>query len=373
MERARFIALHAEGLYAMSELCTRFGISRKTGYKWLARYAAEGLDGLIAHSRAPHACPHQTSAPAEAALVQARKAHPHWGPKKLVVYLARTQPDLELPAPSTAGEILQRAGLVTRRTRRRPSQHPGGVTLQAETPNAVWMADFKGEFLTGDGQWCWPLTATDAHSRFLLCCQGLASKHLAETQAVFRRLFVEYGLPQAIRTDNGTPFVSHAIGGLSRLNIWWLKLGIQHQRIRPGCPQENGRHERMHRTLKAETTRPPARDRASQQVLFDQFSSIFNYERPHEALGQQTPSTLYTPALRVFPATLPTPEYGGHFQVRRVDASGCMSFRGNKLFISEALVGEDVGLEEVDEGIWSVHFYTVLLGRWRVGQRQLHG
>jgi putative transposase len=373
MERARFIALHEEGLYSMSELCDRCGISRKTGYKWLARYEAEGLAGLEERSRAPHSCPHRTAAKTEAALVSARETHPTWGPKKLLPYLARTQPELPLPAPSTAGEVLERHGLIEARKRRRPRTHPGSASLKAAAPNAVWMADFKGEFPTRNGSLCYPLTVTDAHSRFLLACRALPSTQHAGAQPVFTRLFATYGLPQAIRTDNGSPFSSPAIAGLSRLSVWWTKLGIQHQLITPGRPQENGRHERMHRTLKAETTRPPDWDLRGQQSRFDAFCAEFNQERPHEALGQRTPGSLYLPAARPLPARLPEPEYDGHLYVRRVSPRGSLSFSNRPLFISEVLAGECVGLEEIEEGVWSVYFYGLLLGRFHEREWKLRG
>ena len=373
MERARFITLHAEGLYSMSELCARFGISRKTGYKWLERYQADGLAGLADQSRAPHACPHRTAAKTEAALVRAREAHPTWGPKKLLPYLARTQPELALPAQSTAGAVLKRHGLVAARKRRRKPVHPGTRPLTATAPNEVWQADFKGQFPTRNGTLCYPLTVTDAHSRFLLECRALASTEHASAQAVFAAVFAAYGLPWAIRTDNGGPFSSPAIGGLSRLSVWWVKLGIQHQLITPGRPQENGRHERMHRTLKAETTRPPDWDLGGQQERFDRFRSEFNQERPHEALAQRTPGSLYRPAARELPSQLPEPEYAGHFYVRRVSPKGSISFSARPLFISEVLAGEHVGLEEIDEDVWSVYFYHVLLGRFHVRDWQLRG
>lgn len=373
MERARFIALHEEGLYSMSELCARFGISRKTGYKWLERYQAAGLAGLSDQSRAPHSCPHRTPAKTEAALVRAREAHPSWGPKKLLPYLARTQPELPLPAKSTAGDVLKRHGLVPEQRKRRQPTHPGSTTLTAEAPNDVWMADFKGEFPTRSGSLCYPLTVSDAHSRFLLACRALPSTQQLGAQAVFTELFTEYGLPQAIRTDNGNPFASPAIGGLSRLSVWWIKLGIEHQRITPGQPQENGRHERMHRTLKAETTRPPGWDLGDQQGRFDGFRGEFNTERPHEALGQRTPGSLYLPAERRLPRRLPEPEYAGHLYVRRVGPRGSISFCSRPLFISEVLAGEYVGLEEVEDGVWSVCFYDVLLGRFHEREWQLRG
>jgi len=373
MERARFIALHEEGLYSMSELCARFGISRKTGYKWLGRYQAAGLAGLEDQSRAPQACPHRTPARIETALIRAREAHPTWGPKKLLPYLARTQPDLELPAPSTAGAVLKRHGLVAGRPQRRKPTHPGTCSLQAEAPNDVWQADFKGQFPTRNGSLCYPLTVTDAHSRYLLACRALTSTEFASAQHVFAALFAEYGLPLAIRTDNGCPFSSTAIGGLSRLSVWWIKLGIRHQLIRPGRPQENGQHERMHRTLKAETTRPPDWDLLGQQARFDAFQTEFNHARPHEALAQRTPGSLYVRATREMPSKLPEPHYDGHLYVRRVSPRGGISLSSRTLFISEVLAGEQVGLEEVEEGVWSVYFYDVLLGRFHVQDWQLRG
>lgn len=373
MERARFIALHEEGLYSMSELCERLGVSRKTGYKWLERYQAEGLAGLGDQSRKPHSCPHRTAPKTEAALIRAREAHPTWGPKKLLPYLARTQPELALPAQSTAGEVLKRRGLVTTRKRRRKPVHPGTTPLAAEAPNDVWQADFKGQFPTRNGSLCYPLTVTDAHSRFLLECRALASTEQASAQAVFAKVFAEYGLPQAIRTDNGVPFSGPAIGGLSRLSVWWVKLGIQHQLITPGRPQENGQHERMHRTLKAETTRPPDWDLRGQQGRFDSFRTEFNQERPHEALEQRTPGSLYVPAARELPSRLPEPDYEGHLYVRRVSPRGTISFSSRPLFLSEVLAGEQVGLEEVEDGVWSVYFYELLLGRFHVRDWRLHG
>jgi putative transposase len=239
------------------------------------------------------------------------------------------------------------------------------------------MADFKGEFPTRNGRLCYPLTVTDAHSRFLLGCRALPSTQHAGAQPVFAALFTEYGLPHAIRTDNGSPFSRPAIAGLSRLSVWWINAqrapGIRHQRITPGRPQENGRHERMHRTLKAETTRPPDWDLRSQQERFDAFRVAFNDERPHEALQQRTPGSAYVSAARRLPPRLPEPEYRGHFYVRRVSVRGNISFAARPLFISEVLAGEDVGPEEVADGVWSVYFYDVLLGRFHEREWQLRG
>ena len=268
-EKARFVLAYQDDLYAMTELCERFQISRKTGYKWLARAQEYGLEGLKEQSRAPRTCPHRVDAAVTAALLEARRLHPTWGARKLLPWLAKKQPELagQLPAPSTVAELLARAGVVEGRRRRRKSKHPGAQPLEAAAANDVWCADFKGQFSTGDGQLCYPLTVTDAHSRFLLGCHGLPSVEAAGVIPVFTRLFREYGLPTAIRTDNGVPFATTAVGGLSRLNVYWIKLGIQHQRIQPGRPEQNGRHERMHRTLKREATRQPERDLLKQQAV----------------------------------------------------------------------------------------------------------
>lgn len=372
-ERVRFITLHQEGLYSMTELCDRFGISRKTGYKWLARFEAAGLPGLAEQSRAPHACGHRTPSEVEVALLEARKAHPSWGPKKLLPYLKKRRPELALPAASTVGALLKRHGLIAARTRQRQALPPGTVPLETTAPHQVWCADFKGEFPTCDGIDCYPLTVSDAHTRYLLACQALPSTRQEGVQRVFARLFAEHGLPEAIRTDNGPPFATQALGGLSQLSVWWLKLGLVHQRIAPGQPQQNGRHERMHRTLKAETTRPPEQDRQAQQARFDRFRREFNEERPHEALGQQPPAALYLPSPRPLPARVLPPEYPGHYLVRKVGRAGTCRFAGRPLFVSETLAGEYLGLEEVAEGLWSVFFYKMLLARFDERNFRLYG
>ena len=362
-ERLQFLAAHQDGLFSMTELCQRFAISRKTGYKWIERYQQEGLDGLKDQSHATRACPHQMPPQVQQALLDTRKQHPTWGPKKLLPYLAKRQPELALPAASTVGDLLERQGLTQSKRRRRTHQHPGTVSMVADTPNAVWSTDFKGQFRTGDGEYCFPLTVTDNHSRFLLGCHALPSVEQAGVFPVFTRLFQEYGLPAAIRTDNGNPFATNAIRGLSKLNVWWIKLGIVHQRISPGQPQQNGRHERMHRTLKAETTRPPDRNQAAQQVRFDAFRAEFNEERPHEALDQKTPASVYVASLCPMPSCLPPPEYAAHLEVRRVSRAGTFRFHSRQIFLSDALIHEDIALEEVADGLWSLYFYNVLLAR----------
>ncbi len=362
-QRTRFVLAYEDGLYSMTELCERFGVSRKTGYKWLHRYLEQGLDGLKDQSRAPHHCPHQTPACIEELLVEARRSHPRWGPRKLIDYLRPRHPAVIWPAASTVGALLKRHGLVKGKRRRRKTKHPGAGTLVTTAPNQVWGADFKGEFRMRNGQYCYPLTVTDAHSRYLLACQGLPSTRQKGAFEVFEDLFKQMGLPLAIRTDNGPPFATRALCGLSRLNVWWIKLGIVHQRIEPGKPQQNARHERMHRTLKAETCRPPEREMTTQQGRFDAFRWEFNHERPHEALGGAVPASVYVPSARAFPAQLPEPGYLGHYEVRQVSTAGMFRFKQRQVFISQTLARERIALEEVADGLWSVYFYDVLLAR----------
>jgi transposase InsO family protein len=295
-ELVQFVAEYEKNDGAsFAELCRRFGISRKTGYKWVERWKQEGSAGLVHRSRAPLTRPQSICPELEGEILAARGLHRTWGPKKILAWLARHRPGLALCATSTAADVLSRHGLAVPRGRARhratPSRSPLADCLE---PNKTWCADFKGHFLLGDGTECNPLTITDAHTRYVLRCQGLGSKtDHGRIQPLFEAAFEEYGLPERIRTDNGPPFATTGLGGLSRLSVWWIELGIRPERIRPAKPQENGRHERMHRTLKAETTRPPARSLRAQQHLFDEWRRNFNEERPHEALGQETPASLY--------------------------------------------------------------------------------
>ena len=362
-QRERFIHEYHSGLYAMTELCTRYAISRKTGYKWLDRFEAAGWPGLAERSRAPHTCPHRMPEAVAALLCAARQQHPSWGPAKLLAWLRPRYPDGTLPAISTAGDLLARRGLVRPRRRRRPHPHPGVGPACTTHPNDLWTADFKGQFLTGDGRYCYPLTVADQHTRYLLACQGLPSPAGHEVRPVFERLFRHYGLPRAIRTDNGVPFAATGLRGLSPLNVWWLRLGIQHQRIRPAHPQQNGAHERMHKTLKAETTRPPRASLAAQQRAFNAFRRVYNDERPHAALHHRPPTTLYQPSPRVFPAVLPPIAYPGHFTVKRVTSAGTIWFKTRLVFITKVLADLPIGFEEVADGIWSIYFCQVLLAR----------
>jgi putative transposase len=362
-ERLSFIELYQTRLWSMTELRTRFSISRKTGDKWLRRYSQEGCSGLQEKSRAPLSCPHRIAPEVAAVLLEAKHLHPSWGPRKILPYLARHHPALVLPAASSAGQLFRNAGLSRSKPRRRRPQHPGAPMLQAGAPNEVWTADFKGQFRPGDGMYCYPLTVADAYSRYLLGCTARLSTQQVEAQPVFERLFREYGLPEAIRTDNGAPCATPAFCGLSKLSVWGIKRGIRHQRIEPGRPAQNGRHARMHRTLKAEATRPPERNQATQQARFDRFCREYNHKRPHEARGQRPPASLYHASPRRMPATLAAPEDPRHCLVRRVSNAGTFRFQSRQLFRSDTLLQEWIALEETGDGIWSIYFYNVLLAR----------
>ncbi len=305
-ERFRWIEEWKEGEASLTALCRKYEISRKTAYKYLRRYGEEGVLGLADRGRAPHTHPNQVSVAVEQAVVDLRLDHPTWGPKKLRAWLERHRPKEVWPARSTIGVILERHALNGKQPRRRQRATPSPQPLAHATgPNLVWCVDFKGWFRCGDGERCDPLTVTDAASRYLLCCQLLPRTDSVNTQAALIKVFRRYGLPQRMRSDNGEPFASVGVGGLSTLSIWWLKLGIVLERIEPGEPQQNGRHERMHRTLKKETAAPAQASWRAQQRRFDQFRREFNEERPHEALGQQTPADQYRPSLRAYPERLP--------------------------------------------------------------------
>ena len=373
-QRLQFITDHQRDLYAMATLCARYGISRKTGYKWLTRYATEGVPGLAERTHAPHVCPHRIGEELATLLLDARRAHPSWGPAKLVQYLAPRHPRVEhWPAISTVADLLKRHALVRPRRRRRAIVHPGTVPITTSAPNDLWTADFKGQFKTRNGVYCFPLTIADQHTRYLLRVHGLLNTRGAGVRPIFERAFREYGLPAAIRTDNGVPFANTGLHGLTQLNVWWLRLGIQHQRIRPASPQENGAHERMHRTLKAETTRPPAADLVRQQRAFTAFRREYNEVRPHAALGGDPPAARYVSSSRPYPAQLPALEYPGHFLVKRVTHAGTIRFQDRLLFLANALKEHHVGLEESDDGIWSLYLGSVLLGKIDEATMRVYG
>jgi transposase InsO family protein len=344
----------------MAALCREFGISRKTGYKWIGRY----LEGGVAdRSRAPHHHPRAVSTEIAQLVIEARLAHPTWGPKKLRVWLQRQNRSVRWPAASTIGDLLKRHGLVVSRRRRRTIRRYAESFVGCHQANAVWSADLKGWFTTGDGSRCDPLTITDNYSRYLLRCQAVAPATHQTIQPVFEAAFREYGLPLAIRTDNGVPFATTTVGGLSRLSIWWLKLGIIPERIEPGKPAQNGRHERMHRTLKRETATPPQRTLRSQQRAFDRFRIEFNQQRPHEAIDLDTPASRFQPSPRPYPLLLPEICYPDDMTVRTVHSQGDLRWRSRQIYLSETLAGEPVGCRQVDEDLWDIYFAHLKLAQ----------
>jgi putative transposase len=362
-QRTQFIADHLRGVHSVTELCAQYGISRKTGYKWIERYDARGPVGLEAQSRRPLSSPNATEPHVVNALIQLRRRHPTWGAKKLLRILSERHPSWKLPTRCVACDLLKRHGLVRRKTSRRVIGHPGKPPSLILAPNHVWCADFKGQFRMGNGQYCYPLTVTDGFSRFLLGCHGLPSTATAGSKPIFTRLFQEYGLPQFIRTDNGVPFATNTLARLSTLSAWWIRLGVMPQLIQPGKPQQNGRHERMHKTLKAETTRPPAHAMRSQQVKFDRFQKEFNHVRPHEALNQNTPASVHVASPRPMPSKLPRLEYPDRFEKRYVSANGGIRWNLQWVNVSSTCIGEYVGLEEIDDGVWNIYFGALRLGR----------
>ncbi len=361
-QRQQFYRDYASGQWSMSELCDRYGISRPTGYKWVQRIEHEGMHAVSDRSRAPARHPNQTPEHIERKLLALREQY-GWGATKLRQIIQRKHPTWRAPARSTINELLDRHGKLRKNRRRRKWKHPGTVRLETAGPNQIWPADFKGQFKTGNGQYCYPLTVTDHFSRMLLLCKGLDSVRVEGTRPAFRALFREYGLPDAIRTDNGAPFASGGICGLTSLNVWWMKLGIIHQRIRPASPQQNGQHERMHRDLKREATRPAADNLKKQQRLLDQFRHRYNHERPHDALKGDFPADRWQPSRKEYTSRPKPPHYPGHFEVRRVSACGTFRMKSGQYYLSKALLGEDVGFEEVDDEIWNIVYYSTILGR----------
>ena len=366
-EQRVFIEMWLTGEETVSGLCRLFGISRVTGHKRINRYREYGFAGLGDRSSAPHTHPNATSAEVSRRLIEAKRANPTWGPKKLVALLRAEHPEVVWPAPSTAGEILDRAGLVKRRRRRRQVSAWSEPFTDAVHANDVWSVDFKGWLRTQDGERVDPLTVQDASSRYLLACRGLTQPRTAQVRGVMERAFREYGLPRAIRTDNGPPFGSVGLGGLTTLSIWWIKLGITPERIAPGRPEQNGRLERLHRTLKAETAAPPRASRRSQQSAFDAFRDSYNERRPHEALGQRPPARVYRPSAREYPKREESPAYGSGVTVRSVRTNGQIKWQGTLIYLSEALKGEPVGLVQKDARYW-----TILYGPLRIGLLDAH-
>lgn len=359
-QRVQLIEEHRSG-ESIAALAERYQVSRKTIYKWMARWESEGVAGLQDRSRAPHHSPGRVSREQVEAILAARQRW-GWGPRKLRRKLEETQPAVAWPAASTISTVLKQAGLsVARRRRwRTPPQTQPWAPIDA--PNQTWCADFKGWFRTGDGTRCDPLTITDAHSRYLLCCHLVPHTDGVHAAAVFDATFRQYGLPRTIRTDNGSPFASRAPGGLSRLAMRWIRLGIVPERTRPASPQDNGRHERMHRTLQAATLRPPARDPRRQQAAFDRFREQFNQERPHEALAMATPASCYCPSPRPMPRRLPELVYAPEFHLRRVSQKGDFRWNCARIFVSEIFRGEVLGLRAFNERYYQLFYGPVALG-----------
>jgi len=361
-QRVRFIAEYLKEYFPFNELCGQFNVSRKTGYKWVERYEQGGPEGLSDKSRRPHTCPHETDHAIIEAIVQARMKHPTWGPKKLLKILTPRYPNL--PAISTAADILKRGGLITGRKRRLRRKHPGCPKTITQEPNDIWSADYKGHFKMRNGLYCYPLTVCDMKTRYLLGCHAHEAISLQETKSHFTRLFHEYGLPLRISTDNGVPFASNALARLSTLSVWWVKLGIYPEQIEPGKPQQNGKHERMHRTLKKEATIPPEKNLKEQQHRFDDFRKEYNTERPHEALSLKTPSSIYVSSPRRMPKRLDHYDYPHHFEVRRVSRNSGIRWRKRWVQVSSTLAEEYIGFEEVEDGIHNVYFCELLIGRF---------
>jgi len=345
----------------MSDLCVEYGIARKTGHKLKNRFEALGALGLEEQSRAPKHRPHKTPPETEALLLAERRAHPTWGPKKLKEVLERRL-QRQLPATSTIGEVLLRHGLVEKRRLRRRHHANGTMLRPAAGPNDVWCIDYKGQFRLGDGSYCYPLTVTDQHSRYLLGCDGMSAISDAASREVCEELFRAHGLPKVMRSDNGVPFASTGLGGLTKLSAYWLRLGIILERIRPAHPEENGQHERMHRTLKRETARPARGNLLQQQERFDAFMEEFNRERPHEALDMKRPAEVYLDSIRPYPAQLPELSYPGYDDVLTVSSRGVIALPRRQLYLAAALANQPVGLRELDDGRWLVSFATLDLG-----------
>lgn len=365
--RKEFIRHALSGRFAITELCVAYGISEKTGHKWISRFREEGDSGLADRSHVPHTVPHRVSGELRQAITTLREQHPTWGPRKLKAFLQRRSPRTDWPAASTIGELLRSEGLVQSRRRKRASLGlpiDSGLTV-ASAPNEVWTTDFKGEFRLRSGPYCYPLTVLDEESRFLIGTTALSSTAMIPSQIVFERHFEEFGLPLVIRSDNGVPFASaRSVGRLSALSVWWIRLGIRPERIQPAHPEQNGQHERMHKTLKAEATRPSSQTLIEQQQRFERFRHEYNNERPHESLGQETPASRYVKSPREYRSVLPELAYPAHFDVQVVGSSGMVYFKGKQFFLSTALSSYEIGFEEIDDDLWTVEFGSLSLGSY---------
>ncbi|MBK5376334.1 transposase [Pseudomonas sp. TH43] len=370
-QRVKLVSDWLGGSYTKSQLSRRYGVSRPTIDKWLERYAALGVDGLKEQSRKPLNCPHQTPDEIIATLLTKKNEHPDRGPKQIIDRLRVSDPDIHWPAASTAGIWLKKAGLVTAR-RPYPVRPRAPTHLRpVDQPNQTWCADYKGQFKMQDGNWCYPLTITDQMSRYLLLCRALPSTHGEPTRQGFEWAFREFGLPDVIRTDNGAPFASTGLARLSKLSVWFIRHGIHVETITPGRPDQNGRHERMHRTLKAAVLRTPAENLVRQQLAFEDFIQDFNQVRPHTALDMKPPASVYSPSLRPYPGYLPAVEYGTDVEVRKVRSNGEFKWKGQLIFLGEALIGEEIALKEVADDVWELYFCTFCLGRLERGAKRV--
>lgn len=373
-ERIRFVHEYQTGLWTMAGLCREFGISRKTGNKYWKRYQERGLAGLRDYSRAPHRSRHAVSEEKKKEILRLKRRHPTWGAPKLRDWLVNNRSDQQWPVPSTIHELLDRNGLVRRRKQRRRAVPSASPIAPPAGPNDLWCFDFKGHFKTGRGKRCDPLTGTDAFSRYSLCCKGLESTAYAQgVEAAMLKTFSEYGLPNRLLSDNGSPFSSIAIGGLSQFSVLLIRLNIRIERIVPGEPQQNGKHERFHLTLKQDTASPPAETLRSQQRRFDRFQKLYNEERPHESLNGKPPASIYVASSRQLPSSLPEIEPPPWAEVRKVQPNGMVSFGAKRFFVSEVLTGEYVGLLQQSERFWSLRFGPLELGLYDEATNTLKG
>jgi transposase InsO family protein len=361
-QREQFIRLWLSGRYSKTALCEQFGISRPTGDKWIYRHTEFGMAGLVDRSCAPLTHPNAVDALTCEQIVQTKLLRPSWGPKKLLDLLRQKHPERSWPADSTGGEILKRAGLVKPKRHRRTVPADNQPFAHCDAANTVWSVDFKGDFRLGDGKRCYPLTISDNYSRYVLACQGVLRPSGQMVRPWFERTFRDYGLPYSIRSDNGSPFASKALGGLSALSKWWIDLGIRPERIEPGRPDQNGRHERMHRSLKAWLGKSSSNLNVQQERL-NEFRREYNEERSHEALDRRTPAMLYRGSQRDYPPIIKPAEYGSEMTVRQVRSSGEIKWRGQRLYVSEVLAGEPVGMEPSDDGVWNLYYRFHSLGQ----------
>ena len=368
-QRIRLIGDWLSGDYTKSQLAHRYSVSRPTIDKWISRYAAGGAAALSDASRRPHDSPNKTSDELLARIVAMKEAHDKWGPKKLIELLRLEDPTIEWPSPSTAGQWLDRMGMVHKRgPKRRYGKSPAKMR-DANEPNQTWCIDYKGQFKMLNGQWCYPLTVTDHASRVILACKAHQNIMTQPVIQTLEWLFQEHGMPEVIRSDNGSPFASVGLARMSTIAVWLIRLGIFPERTAPARPDQNGRHERMHRSMKLEL--PIGHNLIDQQLLLEHFRHEFNYVRPHEALGMKRPFELYIPSNRPYPGCLPAVEYPTEMAVRNVRQNGSIKWKGKLLFISEALAGEKIGLKEVEDDVWDVFLCSHLLGRLGRGENRV--